>query len=453
MRFRTALVIGLLALGGALWSLPEPTAEAIGKWGKRLAAAGAAGDVDAVRAIIGKIVEEGEASDAEDLLDALPFIPAEDVLDDIMGAFRSFGTDKLDPVFLDYIDKRKDRDPIGCSCIFRFAEDEPSEKAEGWILAGLDGTASVTVRNALSAAVKLKSKRAIPKMIQRLEELDPKKHRFIVNEIEDALWELTAQEFDSVEDWKNFWEINKDSLDPKEVWKDNEDKKTSVRKRKRDNDSPEFFGVEILSSNVMFIIDMSGSMRLWDPAKGEGGSEAGWRERVRMERAKGQLIKAINGLKKSSKFGVLAYSDRQLKFPEKPKGDVIQIVPAAAGNKKQATKWASALQAQGLTHTDEAMQRAFKNKQIDTIMLLTDGAPAKRNQQDFRALTQQILQDVARMNKIRKVKIFTFGFEGPGKLPPNEPAQGQGGAGLPPEVIDFLKKLAGDNGGTYTPID
>ena len=195
----------------------------------------------------------------------------------------------------------------------------------------------------------------------------------------------------------------------------------------------------------MFVIDTSGSMQLWDPGKGESGGSAQWRERQRIVRVKKQLSRAISELKKSSKFNIIGFSNRILEFSPK-KG----ILPAAPGPKKKAIKWVSGLQALGLTHTDDAMKAAFKDKKIDTIMLLSDGAPTRQGG-NSNQIIQQILRDVKKWNKIRKVKIYTFGFEGPGKFPPNSGQQGQPGSSQ--AFSDFLKKLSGENGGTHTSID
>ncbi len=443
MIVRTIFMIAFVGLVGAMVA-PAPSASAKGKWGKKLKQAGYVGDIEGTREILKKIVDAGDVDGASDILEAMAFMSVEDLLDDILRAFDSFGVEPLAPIFDEYVSKKRDKDPIGCSCIFRFAAKFTDEASEKWLLSGMESTNAITIRNVLEASIERKSKNAIPKLIGQLETLNPKKYKLIRFEIEDTLYALTEMEFDVVEDWKNWWEVNGSHFDPKSVGADDKEKATGVRKRKRSKDSPEFFGVEILSSNIMFVIDTSGSMQLWDPATGESGGSADWQKRQRIQRVKNQLIRAISELKRSSKFNIVGFSNRVLEFQKKG------IVPAATGPKKKALKWVSSLQANGATHTDDAMKTAFKDKKIDTIMLLSDGAPTRQGGNSDQIIAQ-ILRDVKKWNKIRKVKIYTFGFEGPGRFPPNSRQQGQPAAN--PAFSDFLKKLSSENGGTHTSID
>ena len=69
--------------------------------------------------------------------------------------------------------------------------------------------------------------------------------------------------------------------------------------------------------------------------------------------------------------------------------------------------------AEAQTHTDEALRAAFAEKDVDTIYLLSDGAPYKLEHGSSVSVKfiQDIIAWVARENRFRKVKIHTFGFE------------------------------------------
>ena len=98
-----------------------------------------------------------------------------------------------------------------------------------------------------------------------------------------------------------------------------------------------------------------------------------------------------------------------------------------------------------------ALMEAFKDFRADTIILLSDGAPRKRGQ-EVSDLIPQILELVRNQNYLRKLKIFTFGFEGEGEWPPGS-RYGRQPHDDPALLVSFLTDLAKEHGGKYTPID
>ncbi|GIW72490.1 MAG: hypothetical protein KatS3mg102_2032 [Planctomycetota bacterium] len=116
---------------------------------------------------------------------------------------------------------------------------------------------------------------------------------------------------------------------------------------------------------------------------------------------------------------------------------------ATAANKADAITWVSALKADGATHTDDALEKAFEVLEVNTIVLLSDGAPARINQQQTGVDPidpEEILQKVAGWNRLRGAKIYTFCFE----VFKNNPAE--------QPLLDFMQKLAEQNGGKMTLI-
>ena len=104
------------------------------------------------------------------------------------------------------------------------------------------------------------------------------------------------------------------------------------------------------------------------------------------------------------------------------------------------------------------MKEAFKDVSVDTIILLTDGAPMRVDNRNSQLLIEQILEWVRDTNSSRKVRINTFGFESVGAWP--ETVTGIDRRRLPPppgpqEVqafVSFLKTLASESGGNYRAI-
>lgn len=400
-------------------------------------------------ALIGGAIEQlgatKEAEAAELILKVLPHIRPEDVLDQLVAAFVQIGSEKLDPIAMEVVGGGRTH-PDEIALIFLVAEKLNDSTSEKWLLAGLESPIHLVLRNATEQLVKRKSREAVGKLIEQLKEATPRTTRYFT--IREALYDLTGEDFDLMEDWDKFWEINKDTFDPAKV--DQDTGHTKVKREKSD-DGAEFFGVEIRAQRVMFVIDVSGSMRLWDEGGREaGGSGASWQNRQRIRRVKQQLSQSIAELNKGSRFNIVSYSHRVQIFNDKG------VVPATSSWKSKALKWVKGFQPQGATHTDEALTKAFEDRTVDTIVLLSDGAPWKGQGTQTNALMDQIVKDVQRLNKLRKVKIYTFGFDGPGRFPPNENGGGPAGSPTPPDqnpLVQFLKRLAEENGGEYTSID
>ena len=116
------------------------------------------------------------------------------------------------------------------------------------------------------------------------------------------------------------------------------------------------------------------------------------------------------------------------------------MVAASDANKKDAAHYVEGLKADGITVTDLALEEAFSDPTVDTIYLVTDGAPTHVGNSvpgqlpdDSPHLIREIHERVGELNFLRGVRIFTLGFK-----EANE---------------EFLQKLAGENAGTYVAIE
>lgn len=263
-------------------------------------------------------------------------------------------------------------------------------------------------------------------------------------EARDALAALTGQDFDVPEDWKKYLATLPENFDPKKVGEATGPTVVVIRKTA---DSVEFFGTELFSRNIVFVIDVSGSMVMYDDSPDYKGDDPE-RDRERLRRAREQLIQALKKLPRAARFNVIAFSDKVLRW--KP-----QMQVAAPASVAGAIAFVNEFKARGATHTDEAMEAAFEDPAVDTIVLLSDGAPTKQGVGDSGSLIQKILEKVRDLNSARRVRIETFGFDGPGAVP------GRLGGGLPPAAaagvqsvfVQFLEALAEESGGSYRPIE
>lgn len=201
--------------------------------------------------------------------------------------------------------------------------------------------------------------------------------------------------------------------------------------------SSSFYGITTNSKHIIYVVDVSGSMRA--DAKDPGKENSDPAAKRRIDIAREELKKAI--LATTSKEGdergeatfniVLFSTDVEVYKPGK-------MVEASKGNKEDAVKWIEEkVVPTDQTNIYDAIEQAFnvisatsdaKNlkKGADTIFLMTDGAPnrGKFFEPDL------VLKEVKKLNATRKITLHTIGV-GEGHNAP------------------LLQALAAQNGGQY----
>jgi HEAT repeat protein len=226
-----------------------------------------------------------------------------------------------------------------------------------------------------------------------------------------------------------------------------------------------FYGIRTFSKNVMFIIDISGSMRhkgkipekekrkgtgtvITGHKGGNGGPEPpigpGPVNDTKMEIAKWELKKAIRGLEKGSLFNIIHYNS-EVK-PYSP-----NMVKVSKGQKVKVYRFIDGLQPVGMTNIHDALMKTFtmsgegqrarkKNYKgsVDTIYFLTDGYATAGSVME----PDQILAAVREANRTRKIVIHTIGIysvgDGQNRPDPNVRRWKR-----------FLEQLAKQNGGRH----
>ncbi|MHC4661080.1 MAG: VWA domain-containing protein [Planctomycetota bacterium] len=313
-----------------------------------------------------------------------------------------------------------------------FAETD-SDSAREAIIKLLSDKYEVVVREAIAAAVRQdKPEVFVPPLIVLLE----RKHKeqdLTWIAVRKALIALTGEDYEQPEDWKKAWKTLEEELKSrkKKPAKENTGDGPGF-KTERMKELPRFFGTEIYSKRILFLIDVSGSMKIQEiPFIGE----------TRLELVQIELCRCIDKLDGRAKFNVIAFSNSVKEWKKKSGASV--LVAATTGNKRAAKKFVSRLQPSGHTYTDEALKAAMKDPEVDTIVLLSDGAPYKPKKpgeelsSDF---IDSILKWVEINNRFRKIIIGTFGFE---SLEEEEKGK---------IALEFLKKLADQTGGKFKGI-
>lgn len=207
-----------------------------------------------------------------------------------------------------------------------------------------------------------------------------------------------------------------------------------------------YYGIEAVSRKVLFVIDISGSMKeeIGGQAEQTGVSAKDVLTGPKIEIAKRMLTDAIHKLEPTTSFNVIYFNHQVRVFQDK-------LVPANPDNVGKVDLEIMAIEASGSTYAYGALRQAFDfagvsgapltgkfDPQVDTIFFLSDGAPTDDDVDAAKPMEpEKILSAVREWNRIAKVRIHTIAID---------PRIGKGA------FIKFMKGLAAQNDGTYTPI-
>lgn len=313
-------------------------------------------------------------------------------------------------------------------------------------LEALEDKHPAVMRRALDYLVKDRKESTVEAIIQRYVEIDGKTYKKDASQWNRTLFHFRSTlrsmlnvDLPAAVDWKNYFTVNRGT---KNLFKGQESHKS-------DRTALTLFGTEVTGKNIVFVLDVSGSMRSTDPAPPEvaGGPRRSGRtgiggdspadaqqrieERRRITRAKKELNRVIQALASDIRFNVIAYSSDVSSWSD-------ELVKVSKKSKTGAKSFVSKLKAKGITVTDMALAEAFADLDTDTVYLLTDGAPTHIGTtgpglpEDARELMATIHEEIKIANYLRNIRIFTLGFQG--------------------AEIEFLKKLSAENGGSFVEI-
>lgn len=224
----------------------------------------------------------------------------------------------------------------------------------------------------------------------------------------------------------------KDAARMAEEQADQAAKSAEERVSKARNALAAFIGMKGKMKNVVILLDLSGSMTLTPDAV------------QRFQRVKEEIAMLIEQFE-FEKFNVVGFGgagpDGNLIRLESLSSDLIQATPQA---RKDAQAKVASWNVDGGTPTLAALQAAFACSELDTIMIYTDGDPSLPNR------SQQAVLDYVSSMKSRQVVINCVGIgaydtSGGAFNPSGNPA-----TEATMSFVDFLRRLAADNGGSYT---
>lgn len=205
--------------------------------------------------------------------------------------------------------------------------------------------------------------------------------------------------------------------------------------------SSDYYGLQTTNENVIFLVDISGSMEgkqegtIEDQLRGTLATEAGKKaqdliggtigqligqqvtsQSTKLGAAKRELIPAIRGLDETHYFSIVTFGNDTDSWYQ-------DMIPATPLSKNTAIFRVNQLSSQGGTSMMAALERAFQFQGATTVFLMTDGMPTD-------STTSQIMQRVADLNRGRSIKVNSIGLG-------------------PDQDATFLTALAQQNGGQY----
>jgi len=264
----------------------------------------------------------------------------------------------------------------------------------------------------------------------------------LADDINKILEEITGEKLTYAESWARWWQSAGEELPAK---RPEPTPNAEQPKQPKQADDVRFYGIRTRSDRICFIIDVSGSMNHKVPPvrrvviTGRKNSKLPVEGKTRIEVAKNELKRAISNLSPKKQFMIIYFNHAVRMW--RPK-----MVKATPANKKQARTDIDAMRGSGSTYTLGALREAFlkagvlhrkgttrgDGMKIDTIFLLSDGAPTNNSFEEPKIMEPDpILDQVKEWNRDAGIVIHTIAVD-----------TTENGA-------YFLRTLAAQNGGVF----
>ncbi|RME72253.1 MAG: hypothetical protein D6776_09085 [Planctomycetota bacterium] len=439
-----ALALALLA--------PIATAASSSTLKREVIAALAEGRVAAARDAVQRLEREGDRSAANALIDLLTRLPDGEVREAVAQALSRMPQPEAAQAIAQKLRGGSVARRLLLADVAAHRSDPATREA---LIACLRHNDDALVRAATRALVQRREPEAVEPLIDLLERREGKPGSG-AGLIRRALEELTGKSLYLAIEWRSWWTAHKDEGLP-----GREAAMEAIEKSEGSGGTQSrFFGRELASDRIVFVIDVSGSMQKKDPVPDDGASLSGdgpprTTSRVRLERAKAELLGAIDGLPETARFTIIAYSGYLPPGTPQPPGITLpnehnwlrllskRLVRADAKGKEKAKRFVEGLKAIGSTFTGRAIEAALEIRDADLIVLLSDGEPTEWVDDGGhvkRLSADEVRERIRAANRSHRITIDTFGFEG-GDF-----------AGGDDRFTRFMKGVAEDNGGRFSPI-
>jgi HEAT repeat protein len=348
-----------------------------------------------------------------------------------MDSLAALGTPEALDIVIGYAKgSNEDLRAIAVGSLKRFEKEPRAMEALLQALSDPDGGIRA---NALWGLAGFRDKAMVGPLIQLLE----KDERLRVQALE-MLVKLTGQNMDLVaEDWKKWWDV----AEPKFQLPDEKAKGTTRVKAKEFS----YFGLEVSSKKIAFLVDASTSMREQVAVKlvkgkdssgeaGSGGTSVGGKggsggdrlktkdgRAMKMDILKRELARVIGTLPGDTQVNIVTFSREFTPWQQ-------QLQPLAGAGRARAIEYVRGIEMRSGTNVFDTLEFALGDKRTDTIYLLSDGEPTAGRFTDIPSITREVQV----LNRVRGITIHCIAFGEESKL---------------------LEAIAKENGGQYRFVD
>lgn len=253
---------------------------------------------------------------------------------------------------------------------------------------------------AVAALKKMRSKDSVEPLIAAMRKAKGRLFHDILDALRDMLEEDWGEDPDEWDDW---WKKVKGvfKMPKKEEIAEGEEPTAKQQKRRdisTEVEKPTFFGSEVKSNRVIFIIDISGSMS-GSMAQANRNQPRGQNGNRKIDVAKNELMNAVRKLGKKAYFNLFQFHTTYESWQP-------HMVRATRRSKASALEWINRMQPTGGTNIFDPLEKALQDPNVDTIYLLSDGSPGSGKY----TATEDILREIRKINQFKGVKINTVGI-------------------------------------------
>lgn len=265
----------------------------------------------------------------------------------------------------------------------------------------------------LNALEMIRKPSVVGLLVERIQTEDGR----MLRECAASLFRLTGEPYRlRAAAWKGWYAANKNKIEIISSSKLARLEGEEETRRLKETSKVDFFGIRVESKSVIFILDISGSMleNLRSRYEGKKGE-------ARIDRAKSELTRAIENLEEGALFNVVAFNGGILPWKE-------GLSAASGSTRADCVTWVEKLGALGGTNLFDSLEWAFEDKDVDMILILSDGEPSAGQITE----PSSIRREVKAWNEERMIRIHTVAMGG---------------------SLKILEWLAADSGGDHTRHD
>lgn len=244
----------------------------------------------------------------------------------------------------------------------------------------------------------LRATGSIPLLIARVDRETGR----LQQEVSDSLFLLTGRRFFQRANWERWWQKSKADFTLPPI-------QAVVNSAGSGGGSTiSYFDIPLVSNRVAFLLDISGSM------SAHIGTD---HKHSRLDEARQQLRRVVEALPENYHCNLVIYQSSVRAVWER-------LQKARAKAKDELLGEIGKLRPVGGTNIHDALELAFRDTEVDTIYLLTDGQPSAGKITDV----QDLADEVRRWNRTRQIVIHGIAIGAESEL---------------------LKRLAAESGGSY----